>query len=111
MGSELKHNLFSGIPTSLPHEMFNVLLQNDHLKIERIVSKGQASEPGFWYDQDQSEWVLVLQGAAQLEFEDHVLELQVGDYVNIEAHQKRRVKWTTPDQETVWLAIFYEFQG
>lgn len=107
MSSELTHNVFLGIPPSLPHEVFQTLLQSDNIKIERIVSKGQKSDEGFWYDQGQSEWVLVLQGAAQLEFEDGILELRVGDYINIEAHRKHRVKWTTPDEETIWLAVFY----
>ncbi len=107
MNHKFKDNIFSDIPSQLPDEVFQTIIQNKALKIERIISKGQRSEDDFWYDQDQSEWVLVLQGSAQLEFEDQVVELRKGDYVNIEAHQKHRVKWTTPQEETIWLAIFY----
>ncbi|MFH7243366.1 MAG: cupin domain-containing protein [Spirulina sp.] len=107
MTSEFKHNLFSDIPRQLPDEVFQTILQHKTIKIERILSKGQKSEDGFWYDQDQSEWILVLKGSALLELEDQIIELEEGDHLNIEAHQKHRVKWTTPEEETIWLAIFY----
>jgi cupin 2 domain-containing protein len=72
------------------------------------VSCGQASPKGFWFDQDQNEWVAVIQGAARLQFEDEVVEMNSGDWVNIAAHRKHRVAWTTPDESTIWLAVFYE---
>src|SRR5579884_3034176 len=101
-------NLFADLPASLPAELVTVLLSAEKLRIERIVSHGHASPPGFWYDQDQHEWVLLLQGAAQLRFEgEEALALQPGDFVNIPAHQKHRVEWTTPNAPTLWLAIFY----
>jgi cupin 2 domain-containing protein len=77
------------------------------LRIERIVLHGHATPEGFWYDQDQHEWVLVLQGAARLSIEGKTKELKPGDYINIPAHQKHQVEWTTPDEPTVWLAVFY----
>lgn len=101
-------NLLSKIPTDLPAEMMTTLLESDSVCIERIVSRGQASPEGFWYDQDQHEWVLVMQGAAKLRFEDGVLDMQAGDFLNIPAHIKHRVDWTTPDEPTIWLAVFYE---
>ncbi|MDD2923900.1 cupin domain-containing protein [Rhodoferax sp.] len=76
-------------------------------RIERIVSRGHQSAPDDWYDQAQHEWVLLVQGQARLQFEDHILHLSAGDHVNIPAHCKHRVTWTTPDQDTVWLAVFY----
>jgi cupin 2 domain-containing protein len=91
----------------LPAEVFETLAQSAHVRIERIVSEGHTSPAHGWYDQDQSEWVLLLQGAARLEFEDSTLALSPGDYVNIPAHRKHRVVWTTPDQRTIWLAVFY----
>jgi cupin 2 domain-containing protein len=100
-------NLFTDIPLELPEEFFTTLFQSGNLRIERIVSQGHTSPEGFWYDQDQNEWVLVLQGSARLRLESEVLEMQSGDFVNIPAHQKHRVEWTTPDQRTVWLAIYY----
>lgn len=100
-------NLFADIPRDLPDELFTTLLSARDVRIERIVSLGQASPEGFWYDQDQNEWVIVLQGAARLQFADRVVELKTGDFVNIPAHQKHRVEWTTPDEPTIWLAVFY----
>ena len=66
------------------------------------------SPQGFWYDQEQHEWVVVLSGAAQLRFEDgETIDMKPGDHVNIPAHRRHRVEWTTPDEPTVWLAIHY----
>lgn len=107
MTSEFKNNIFTDIPKELPEEVFQTIIQHQNVKIARIISKGQKSEEEFWYDQEKSEWVLVLQGAAQLEFKDKVIKLKKGDYINIEAHKKHRIKWTTPDEETIWLVIFY----
>lgn len=103
------HNLFSNIPRQLADEIVETLAENRHIRVERIVSFGQASPLGFWYDQKQAEWVVVLCGAAKLRFEGDAepLHLQSGDYVNIPAHRKHRVEWTTPDAPTVWLAVFY----
>lgn len=100
-------NLFNDFPSRLPEEVFNTLLETDTLRIERIVSHGHASPEGFWYDQDQHEWIVVLQGAARLSIKGEAKELKPGDYINIPAHQKHRVDWTTPDEPTIWLAVFY----
>ena len=100
-------NLFTDLPSNLPDELFTTLLEADNLRIERIVSHGHASPEGFWYDQEQHEWVIVLQGAARLSIGDGTKELKPGDFVNIPAHQKHRVEWTTPSEPTIWLAVFY----
>lgn len=79
------------------------------MRIERIVSHGHKSPEGFWYDQDQHEWVMLLKGAAKLrvESQQQLIELWPGDFLNIPAHERHRVEWTTADEPTVWLAIFY----
>jgi cupin 2 domain-containing protein len=100
-------NVFENIPPNLPDELFATLLDADGVRVERIVSHGHASPDGFWYDQDRHEWVMVLKGAARLRFEDEAIELRPGDCVNIPAHRKHRVEWTTPDEPTVWLAVHY----
>ena len=100
-------NLFSNLPQNLPEELTTTLQEAPGVRIERIVSHGHSSPEGFWYDQDQAEWVLVLNGAARLEFEDRLLEMRPGDFVNIPAHKKHRVAWTTPDEPTIWLAVHY----
>lgn len=102
-----KANLLACVPASLPEELVQTLLRCHDIRLERIVSRGHHSPPDFWYDQDQHEWVLLLQGQASLAFEDRVLALQPGDYVNIPAHTRHRVAWTDPAQDTVWLALFY----
>ena len=100
-------NLFVDIPSQLPKEVFTTLISAANVRIERIVSHGHASPEVFWYDQDEYEWVIVLKGAARLRFEDSILEMKPGDFVNIPAHKRHRVEWTTPDEPTIWLAIFY----
>ncbi len=100
-------NLFADLPASIPDELTETLLKADSIRIERIVSRGQSSPDNFWYDQDEHEWVVVLQGAARLAFEDELIELKPGDFVNIPAHRQHRVEWTTPDEPTIWLAVFY----
>lgn len=100
-------NLFTNLPSNLHNELFTTLLEATNLRVERIVSFGHSSPEGFWYDQDQHEWVVVLQGAARLSIEGQSIELRPGDHINIPARQKHRVEWTTPDEPTVWLAVFY----
>jgi cupin 2 domain-containing protein len=104
----MNSNLFTDIPTNLPQELFTTLLAASNVRIERIVSHGHTSPEGYWYDQDQHEWVLVLQGAARLSIEGEIKELKPGDSINIRAHQKHRVEWTTTEEPTIWLAVFYE---
>ena len=108
MTSENQSNLFAGLPTKLTEEMVTLLAKSQHVRIERIVSYGNTSPEQFWYDQDEHEWVVVLQGEAKLLFENHAsLHMKSGDHVLIPAHQKHRVEWTTPHEPTVWLAVFY----
>ena len=103
-------NLFAAIPDDLSRELFDTLLDTDSFRVERIVSHGHASPPGFWYDQDQAEWIVVLQGAARIRFATHdkPVEMQPADWINIDAHEKHRVEWTTPEGPTIWLAIHYQ---
>lgn len=103
-------NLFSGsLNSGASGEQFDELLSRPGLRVERIVSAGQASPPGFWFDQDVGEWVVLLSGAAELQFEDEAgaRRMGPGDWINIEAHRRHRVNWTDPAQPTVWLAIHY----
>ncbi len=101
-------NLFAPLLRSTAKtEHFSELLARPGLRIERIVSTGQCSPANFWYDQAEGEWVAVLQGEAKLRFQDRVLHLKAGDYVDIPPHCRHRVDWTAPDQTTIWLAVFY----
>src|SRR5436190_19843770 len=100
-------NLLADLPSNLSHELVQTLVTASGVRIERIVSYGHASPAGFWYDQGEAEWVAVLTGAARLRFEEGTIEMRAGDFVNIPAHRRHRVEWTTPDEPTVWLAVFY----
>lgn len=102
------NNIFDAIPEDLSNEVFEDLVSSDKVKIERIISKGHTSPDVGWYDQEQSEWVIVIAGSAIIGFDDKPsVTLKAGDYLNIPAHQKHNVAWTDPDVETVWLAVFY----
>ena len=102
-------NLLRPLPDASVGECVDALMTRQGLRLERIVSLGQASPPGFWYDQAEGEWVLLLAGAARLRFADET-ETRVlgpGDWLDIAPHRRHRVDWTDPTTPTVWLAIFY----
>jgi cupin 2 domain-containing protein len=104
-------NLFADVSAvSAGEEAFSEIFVQPGLKIERIISQGQAGPPEFWYDQAWNEWVIVLKGSAALQFEDEpaTWTLREGDYVLIPARKRHRVEWTDPQQPTVWLAIHFE---
>ena len=100
----IRNNIFASPAKLTDQEEFLTLFDNSAVTIERIVSHSQSSRPGFWYDQDEDEWVIVLRGAATLEFADgELVEMKKGDYLTIPSHTKHRVTQTSP--ETVWLAV------
>jgi len=114
-GSQMALNLFSQLPEAGVHleaEIFDALLVAPGIKIERILSTGQASPPGFWYCQTENEWVVVLRGSAGVKFdaEEEIRVLHAGDTVHIPAQCRHRVEWTDPEEPTVWLAVFYDDQ-
>jgi len=103
-------NLFADLPaSSLATERLETLLTRPGLRIERIVSTGQASLPGFWYEQAEAEWVLLVSGEALLRFEDETeaRRLRPGDWLHIEPRRRHRVEWTAENAPSVWLAVHY----
>lgn len=109
----MEGNLFAGLEQLCGKgEVFDELVRSGSMRMERIVSTGQASPPGFWYDQEQAEWVILLSGSAELQFADETTPrcLGPGDYVNIAPHRRHRVNRTDPHQPTIWLALFYQPQ-
>ena len=102
-------NLFGDLPAGAASEQFVELLSRPGLRIERIVSNGQASPPNFWYDQPEGEWLVVLQGEARLAFEGETAPcwLKPGDVIDIAPHRRHRVEWTHPEVPTIWLAVLY----
>jgi cupin 2 domain-containing protein len=100
-------DIFANVATSLSEEEITTLAKLPGARIERIVSTGQASPPGFWYDQDWTEWVVLLAGSAGLLIEGEAERriLYPGSYVEIPAHVRHRVEWSDARQSTIWLAI------
>ncbi|HAZ06899.1 MULTISPECIES: cupin domain-containing protein [Acetobacterium] len=89
----------------MENEVTSVLAQNDVVRIERIVSTGQTSD---WYDQAETEYVILLEGRAQLVFEGNkTVVLVKGDTLLIPPHQKHRVAYTSADPPCIWLCVFY----
>ncbi|MDH5611228.1 MAG: cupin domain-containing protein [Gammaproteobacteria bacterium] len=102
------NNIFDAIPENLEAEVFERLAEGNGVRIERIISKGHHSTDSGWYDQNNNEWVIVLQGEAILSFADEPsIKLKAGDFINISAHKKHQVEWTAPNIETIWLAVHY----
>jgi cupin 2 domain-containing protein len=101
-------NLLAAIPAELPEELTECLASSSDTRILRIVSLGHVTPPGAWYDQDDTEWVLLIQGQAQLLFEGGDLRsLQAGDYLTIPAGCRHRVEWTSSEPPAIWLAVHY----
>jgi cupin 2 domain-containing protein len=103
-------NLFGHVSASAKarEELIECVLSAPSLRIERIVSWGNVSPEGFWYDQDTNEWVVLLSGAARLAIEgSEAIDMRTGDYINIPARKRHRVEWTDPDRPSIWLAIHY----
>lgn len=102
-------NLFANIPQSIDSELFENILRNDQFKLERIVSHGQRTPDGQWYDQERDEWVILLKGRAELliENQSEPLKLNPGDYILLPAHVRHRVEWTSEEENTIWLALHF----
>ena len=103
-------NLFANLPERLLDEEAAILADRPGAVVERIVSTGHASPPGFWYDQDWAEWVIVLEGAAGVRIEGEAASRRLGpgDYLEIPPHARHRVEWTQADSPTVWLAVHWK---
>ena len=105
-------NLLTSLPAARDAEVSETLITAHGIRLQGIISFGQVSPEGFWYDQKEAEWVMLLTGRARLviagEAEERVLG--PGDAVYLPAHCRHRVEWTDPDHPTVWLALFIDGQ-
>lgn len=100
-------NIFDFSDVGLPNEICETICTGEKIRIERIVSIGQASPPDFWYDQNDDEWVILLQGTAKIKFfDDKCVSLKAGDYILIPANRKHRVEKTSTNPACIWLCIF-----
>ncbi|GBD54025.1 cupin domain-containing protein [Microcystis aeruginosa NIES-298] len=97
------------LPELIPdREILEILAQSQAIRLERIISTGQTTPRGQWYDQSEFEWVILLQGFAEISYEDgNKVNLQAGDYLLIPPHQKHRVEFTSNNPPCIWLAIYY----
>ena len=99
-------NIFESLNFNSLDETFTTLVENEYIKIEKIVTSGQISEKDFWYDQEWDEFVLVLEGSAVITFETKEVTLVRGDSIYINAHEKHQISWSDPKHVTLWLAVF-----
>lgn len=104
----MSKNILADLPDSTD-EIFETLLEKPGVKIERIISSGQATPAGEWYDQAGDEWVVLLSGSATLmiEGETSPRRLAAGDYLLLPAGCRHRVEWTDPEVKSVWLAVHF----
>jgi len=105
-----RQNIFAHEAVGSAEELIQVLLQTPRFRLERIVSNGSCTPQGYWYDQEDNEWIVLLKGKARLCFDDEAgdLELLPGDCLEISAHRRHRVEWTSPDEQTVWIVVHYQ---
>ncbi len=106
-------NLFCELPGRQRDEWVQTLLEEEGIRIERILSWGQATPDGEWYDQERAEWVLLAAGEAGLLLAGEGLprRLVAGDWLYLPAHCRHRVVWTSPEQVTIWLAVHWQQLG
>ena len=106
-------NLYDDLPADTAEEIFTRLAEGGRFKLEKIVSTGQSTPAGEWYDQVDDEWVILLAGKAGLliEGERAARALNPGDFMLLPAHKRHRVEWTAADEPTVWLALHFSPQG
>jgi cupin 2 domain-containing protein len=98
-------NIFNLPELPLSEELTTILAENPNIRIERIISTGQASD---WYNQDETEFVVLLQGNAAIEFEnDRTVTMSKGDTLLIQPHERHRVSYTSSEPPCVWLCVFY----
>ncbi|MCP4970218.1 MAG: cupin [Arcobacter sp.] len=107
----IKRNLLENIVIDKENEKIEDILKTRNIRIERIISNGQSTEEDFWYDQEENEFVILLEGNAILEIKEDnkikQIELVKNEYINIKANVKHRVKYTDSNNPTIWLTIFY----
>lgn len=107
---EVGGNLFHCLPSRTKTELFELLVEAPGVRIERIVSQGHTSPAEGWYDQEEHEWVCVLQGEGHILIEGEVAArvVKTGDYLLLPAHCRHKVVWTASEPKTIWLAVFFK---
>ncbi len=105
----MKGNIYKDLVADPRKELFENIIQSENIRVEKIISSGQSTPEGQWYDQATDEWVILLQGKAKLLFADgQEISLGEGDYLHIPAHKKHRVTYTQAQPPCIWLAVHWE---
>jgi cupin 2 domain-containing protein len=84
------------------NEIFSTLFHNETLTIESI--RSNLKTPGELYDQDQDEWVLLIEGEAKIQIADEIRDMNSGDCLFLPKHTLHRVLSTS--ENAFWLCIF-----
>jgi len=99
-------NVFKIDELPIEEELTSILAETSNVRIERIISTGQVSN---WYDQEEVEYVILLEGDANIEYENSkVIALTKGDTLLIPAHIKHRVSYTSNSPSCIWICIFWK---
>jgi cupin 2 domain-containing protein len=98
-------NIFDLPPLPLPNELTTILAESGNVRIKRIVSMGQTSD---WYDQTETEFVVLLEGTAVIEYlNGESVTLSKGDTLVIKPRERHKVSYTSTEPPCVWLCVFY----
>ncbi len=73
------NNILKNIPKNLPDELVDILAEGKKFRLERVVSKGHTSPKGFWYDQVENEFILLLKGEAEVLFKDDAKPIRLSE--------------------------------
>lgn len=99
-------NIFDLPELPLSEELITELAESSTVRIERIISTGQVSAD--WYNQNETEFVALLDGNAVVEFEDgRSVSMTRGNTLLIKPHERHRVSYTSSEPPCVWLCVFY----
>ena len=90
-------------------ERSSTLIETAQFRLVRIHSCRASSPAGFWYEQAEHEWLTLIQGSARLQFEtdNHPIELNRGDTLQITAGRRHRLVDSDPAPGTIWLALYW----
>lgn len=104
----MTNNIYQNIPDYAKTEIFEDILKSENIRIERIISYGPESNDSEWYEQNENEWVILIEGKAKLIFEDSELILEKGDHINIPAMKRHKVEIIEKENKCIWIAVFYK---
>ncbi len=104
-----EENLLGRSIPPIGHEQKYLIKEGCYWRLELIYSCDASSEDGFWYNQNEHEWIVLLRGSASIRFKspEGFIDLDVGDHLHLQPHRLHRVERTDPFPGTVWLALYW----